>query len=157
MFPLYDKQIIHGLYLISFFWFISKRNFSRYRSLYIKGERKKKSFREKSIRFLLQHFRQYLFRYIETNTIEKVVQHRKPFHWQPLRHRAYSRLVEAHWKNHNSFFTFVFQQNRYNMLIFCCIIYWQEVTSRQHLCVNKFTDTKKKIHTCIYRFIHQIT
>lgn len=63
--------------------FKSKRNFSRYRFLYIKGERKKKSFRENSFRFLLQHFRQYLFRYIETNTIEKVVQHGKPFHRQP--------------------------------------------------------------------------
>lgn len=34
-----------------------------------------KIFRENSISFLLQHFRHYLFRYIETNTIEKVAQH----------------------------------------------------------------------------------
>lgn len=153
MFPLYEKQIIHGPYLISFFWFISKRNFSRYRSIY--------TLREKEWRKVLEKIQLAFYSNtldpIETNTFEKVVQHGMPFHWQPLRHRAYSSLVEAYWKNHNSFFTFVFQKNWYNVLIFCCIIYWQEVTSRQHLCVNKFTDTKKKIHTCIYRFIHQIT
>lgn len=34
--------------------------------------------------FLLQHFRHYLFRYIETNAIEKVTQHGEGVRIRPM-------------------------------------------------------------------------